>query len=312
MIKGLKEHFINLSKHKFIQKKPSPGIILDIVKDSRRWINRRLRKYYKNALEDQNEFERLVYEQEIGLPKNPLMSPVVLSVTTCSNASSSLISNLSVQKIQICEDISHTLMLADSRTISDNISHLSDNGSSRLSRSPLHFPIHGDNSLNLYSHTKNVESEELLNVSFQKSKSNKNSFKNLPMFPSKQMSLKSKIFKHKKSESSNLQTLERTLQNRKQDKLLSLNNSIKKPLKLSQKIKFNQMKKSKRSNKNSLNFGFEHHRGMDSGGSSKIPISFNNRLDRNFLILINFKITKEVRKIIHKKDIWYLKNLFKL
>ena len=280
MLQGLKEHFIKLSKHKFIQKHHSIGILLDIVKDSRRWVNKRLQQYYQNALIDQNEFERLVYEQEVGFPKNPLMSPVVLSVTTCSNASSSLISNISVQKIQICEDISHTLMMCDSRSISDNISHLSDNGSARLSRSPLHFPMKGDNSLNLYSHTKNVESEELLNISFQKSKSTKNSFKNLPMFPASQLNLKSNIFRHKKSESSNLQTLERNLQKKKGDKLLSLNNSIRKPTKLSQKIRFNEKLRSKKmSIKKSIKYGFEHQKGMDSGGSSNFPILLNNRLD---------------------------------
>ena len=133
-------------------------------------MNKRLQKYYNNALEDQTEFEKLVYEQEVGFPKNPLMSPVVLSVTTCSNASSSLISNLSVQKVQICEDITNTLKITNSRSISDNLSYLSDNGSMRRSKSPVHFIIKEDKRLNLYSHAKNVESEELYNLSYNKSK----------------------------------------------------------------------------------------------------------------------------------------------
>ena len=261
-------------------------MILDIVKDSRRWVNKRLQKYYDNALEDQTEFERLVYEQEVGFPKNPLMSPVVLSVTTCSNASSSLISNLSVQKVQICEDISHTLMLADSRSISDNLSHLSDNGSSKVSRSPLHFLLKGDHSLNLYSHAKNVESEDFQKISFHKSKSSKNSFKKLPLLKSNPFNIQPNLKKHKKSESSNLQTLQKNLSKNNQTKQLSLTNSIKKSKNLSQKLKQNKQRRAQILKKKSKKFNLEKHKGMDSGGSSKMPILVNNFLDCNIFYFL--------------------------
>jgi hypothetical protein len=240
-------------------------------------VNKRLQQYYRNALEDQNEFERLVYEQQVGFPKNPLMSPVVLSVTTCSNASSSLISNLSVQKIQICEDISQTLMMVDSRSISDNLSHLSDNNSSRLSRSPLHFALQGEKRLNLYSHARNVESEELQNISFHKSKSSKNSFKKLPHMKIKNFNFQTNMNRHKKSGSSNLPTLQKN--SIKSQNMLSLTNSVKKTKNLSQKLKLKKNLKAKTKKKKSLKFQFQRQRGMDSGGSSKIPILFDNRLD---------------------------------
>ena len=200
------------------------------------------------------------------------MSPVVLSVTTCSNASSSLISNLSVQKIQICEDISHTLLVGDSRTISDNLSHLSDNNSCRLSRSPLHFPVQGDSSLNLYSHTKNVESEETHNLSFQKSKSQKNSFKNLPKFPGP-VDKTSSLLRHKKSESSTLQTIERTPPKKKGAQVLSLNNSIRKQNKFSQKIRMNQKRRVQQKRQ------WNHQKETESEGSSNTKLIFTNRLD---------------------------------
>jgi hypothetical protein len=279
-MEGIKKHFINLSKHKFMQKHQSSGLLLDIVKDSRRWVNKRLQMYYKNALEDQNEFERLVYEQQVGFPKNPLMSPVVLSVTTCSNASSSLISNLSVQKVQICEDISQTLMMMDSRSISDNLSHmshLSDNNSSRVSRSPLHFPSKGEKGLNLYTHARNVESEEFRKISFHKSKSSKNSFKKLPHLNTANFNFQNNINRHKKSGSSNLQTIKK--QNSSNQKMLSLTNSVKKSKNLTQKLKMKIRNKVQAPAKKSLKFQFQRQRGMDSGGSSKIPILFDNRLD---------------------------------
>lgn len=262
-----------------MHKHQSQGLLLDIVKDSRRWVNKRLESYYRNALEDQTEFERLVYEQEVDFPKNPLMSPVVLSVTTCSNASSSIISNLSVKKVQICEDISQMLMMGDSRSVSDNLSHLSDNGSSRISRSPLHFPTKADNSLNLYSLAKNAESEEVANLSFHKSKSSKNSFKKLPLLKSNPFNMTPTANRHKKSESSNLQTLQKSLKTVNNEKMLSLNNSIKKNKTLQQKLKLSKKFKSKVPKKKSLNFQLERQRGMDSGGSSKIPIPYNNPLD---------------------------------
>ena len=276
VLEGLKKHFLNLSIHKFMQKHHSSGLILDIVKDSRRWVNKRLQKYYTKALEDQNEFERLVYEQQVGYPKNPLMSPVVLSVTTCSNASSSLISNLSVQKVQICEDITQTLMMVDSRSISDNLSHLSDNNSARVSRSPLNFQSKGKKGLNLYTHARNVESEEFRNISFHKSKSSKNSFKKLPHLHKKSFNFQNNINRHKKSGSSNLQTLKKKESNNQ--KMLSLTNSVKKSKNLTQKLKMKLLKKPQISKK-SLKFQFQRQRGMDSGGSSKIPILFDNRLD---------------------------------
>lgn len=255
----------------------SSGLLTDIVKDSRRWINRRLQKYYQNALEDQHEFERLVYEQEVDFPKNPLMSPVVLSVTTCSNASSSLISNLSVQKVQICEDISHTLLMADSRSISDNLSHLSDNCSSRVSRSPLHFPAKDDRSLNLYSHARNVESEELQNISFHKSRSSKNSFKKLPQLKSNPFALEP-VTRHKKSGSSNLQTLPKKTFVPQTKKLLSLSNSVKKSKNLTQK-RFRKPLNTKVPKKKALKFHVHGQGGMESGGSSGRPKLFDNRLD---------------------------------
>lgn len=266
-----------MAKHKFMPKHQSPGLLIDIVKDSRRWINRRLQKYYQNALEDQNEFEQLVYEQDIGFPKNPLMSPVVLSVTTCSNASSSLISNLSVQKVQICEDISHTLLMADSRSMSDNLSHLSDNCSSRVSRSPLHFPAKDDRSLNLYSHVRNVESEELQNISFHKSRSSKNSFKKLPQLKTNSFAIEG-LSRHKKSGSSNLQTLSKKMLVPSNKKLLSLNNSVRKVKNLTQK-RFGKPHKSKVPKKKTLKFHVHGQGGMESGGSSGGPILFDNRLD---------------------------------
>lgn len=277
LLGGLKKHFVNLAKHKFVQKHTSSGLLLDIVRDSRRWINRRLQRYYEQALGDQNELERLVYEQEVGFPKNPLMSPVVLSVTTCSNASSSLISNLSVQKVQICEDISQTLLLADSRSISDNLSHLSDKASSRVSRSPLHFRAKEDRSLNLYSHARNVESEELRNVSFHKSKSSKNSFKKLPLLKSNPFTLEPSPARHKKSGSSNLQTLPRKPR-KPGKKMLSLTSSVKKGRNLAQKA-FGKPP-GRGPHQKSLNFQVHRQRGMDSGSSLGAPLMFDSRLDR--------------------------------
>lgn len=80
-------------------------MLLDVVADSRRRVNKRTARYYQMAKGDPGEFERVIYNQESKFPQNGLMSPVVLSVTTISNASSSIVSNQSVKRIQIFENL---------------------------------------------------------------------------------------------------------------------------------------------------------------------------------------------------------------
>ena len=248
-------------KHKFLQIRNSNGLLLDITRDSHRAVNIRLQNYHQRALEDQHEFERVIFEQQVGLPKNPLMSPVILSVTGTSNASSSLISNLSVQKIKICEDISQTLNWPDSMSFSDNLSRRSDlNTNSKLSH------LSYKKSFNLYSATRKGHQELMNNRSFQKSRSSRNSLRNKS---SRKMSWKRKKrsypLMHKKSISSNTQVLEKNFEE---------SNAIYKT-EIDKMRRLKQIKIQKRETEKNVTI-----QELDSG-SSRTPVSFNNRLTCN-------------------------------
>lgn len=100
------QHFQNLEQHKFLRwRSEDKNLLLDVVGDSRKRVNKRFEKYYQIASQDPGEFEKIIYNQVCQFPQNGLMSPVVLSVTTNSNASSSIVSNHSVKRIQIFENL---------------------------------------------------------------------------------------------------------------------------------------------------------------------------------------------------------------